>query len=69
MYKKNTIRLFILLTIILTIIGSATSAGKVYLVIGSDTAIWNGMNTGRFNCTYNQSLLSGPLWWTLTASQ
>ncbi len=31
---------------------------KVYLVLGSDTAIWDGMNTGRYNCTYNITLYS-----------
>jgi len=34
--------------------------GKVYLVIGSDTAIWNGMNVSRFNCTYNLDLYTAP---------
>ena len=36
------------------------SAGTVYLVIGSDTAIWEGMNVGRYHCTYNQSLYTDP---------
>jgi len=36
------------------------SAGKVYLVIGSDTAIWSGMNVGRYHCTYDPSLYTDP---------
>lgn len=36
------------------------SAGKVYLVLGSDTAIWDGMNTGRYHCTYNPRLYTDP---------
>ena len=33
---------------------------KVYLVLGSDTAIWDGMNTGRYHCTYNLDLFTAP---------
>ena len=35
-------------------------AGEVLLVIGSDTAIWEGMNTRKYNCTYNPSLYIDP---------
>jgi hypothetical protein len=34
--------------------------GKVYLVLGSDTAIWDGMNTDRFNDTYVDALFTDP---------
>ncbi|RKY45539.1 MAG: hypothetical protein DRP88_07300 [Candidatus Neomarinimicrobiota bacterium] len=34
--------------------------GKVYLVIGSDTAIWDGMSTSRYNCAYRFDLYSNP---------
>lgn len=34
--------------------------GKVYLVLGSDTAIWDGMSVNRYNCTYNLSLYTDP---------
>ncbi|MFH1214613.1 MAG: T9SS type A sorting domain-containing protein [Candidatus Neomarinimicrobiota bacterium] len=34
------------------------AVGKVYLVLGSDTAIWDGMGTDTFNDTYNQSLFT-----------
>lgn len=30
--------------------------GTVYLVLGSDTAIWDGMDTSRFHCHYNIDL-------------
>lgn len=32
--------------------------GKVYLVLGSDTAIWDGMNTDRYHCYYNLDLFT-----------
>lgn len=34
--------------------------GKVYLVLGSDTAIWDGLTVGKYNCSYNLSLYSDP---------
>jgi hypothetical protein len=34
--------------------------GTVYLVLGSDTAIWEGMDVGRFHCTYNLGLYTDP---------
>jgi hypothetical protein len=54
-------RVLILCAVILSTISQAISAGKVYLVIGSDTAIWSGMNTARYNNTYEQSLYTDPL--------
>ncbi len=36
------------------------SQGKVYLVLGSDTAIWEGMDVARYNCTYALSLYTDP---------
>ncbi len=60
--KKNKIfGVIILFAIICSLISQAISAGKVYLVIGSDTAIWSGMNTARYNNTYDQSLYTDPL--------
>ena len=50
-----------LAALISAVIVQSVSAARVYLVIGSDTAIWSGMNTGRFNCTYDQSLYTDPL--------
>ncbi len=34
--------------------------GSVYLVLGSDTAIWDGMSVSRYNCTYALSLFTDP---------
>lgn len=31
--------------------------GNVYLIIGSDTAIWEGMNVDRYNCFYNYNVI------------
>ena len=39
---------------------SALNSADVYLVIGSDTAIWDGMNTARFNEFYNIDLYTNP---------
>ncbi len=32
------------------------AAGKVYLVLGSDTAIWDGMSVATYHCTYSLDL-------------
>jgi hypothetical protein len=37
-----------------------SAQGKVYLVLGSDTATWDGMNTNEFHCTYALSLFTDP---------
>ena len=54
-HKKFIIILSIILIGLQTITG-----GDVYLVIGSDTAIWEGMNTNRFHCFYNVDLYTNP---------
>lgn len=36
------------------------ATGKVYLVLGSDTAIWEGLSTSRYNCTYKFGLYTDP---------
>jgi hypothetical protein len=36
------------------------AAGEVYLVMGSDTAIWEGMSTSTYHCTYNPDLYTNP---------
>lgn len=40
--------------------GFVYSAGNVYLVLGSDTAIWDGMSVGKYHCSYNISLYTDP---------
>jgi len=37
-----------------------STAGEVYLVLGSDTAIWDGMSTSRYNCNYDPQLYTDP---------
>lgn len=39
---------------------SSSQAGEVCLVLGSDIAIWEGMNTDRYHCTYNLGLFTDP---------
>jgi len=56
MYNRKYI-LFALLFITTTQI---FAGGVVYLVLGSDTAIWNGMNTGTYNNFYNIDLYTNP---------
>lgn len=34
--------------------------GTVYLVLGSDTGIWEGLNPGAYHCTYNLGLYDDP---------
>jgi hypothetical protein len=40
--------------------GTGLAAGEVYLVMGSDTAIWSGMSTSNYHCTYNIDLYTNP---------
>jgi len=60
MQKRTLTRLFLSLVLSLSFYGNSFAAGKVYLVIGSDTAIWSGMNVARYNDTYDQSLYTDP---------
>ena len=50
------------LVIVLTFFTAALgqTKGKVYLVLGSDTAIWEGMDTDRYACTYDLTLYTDP---------
>jgi hypothetical protein len=41
--------------------GNLSAIGKVYLVLGSDTAIWDGMDVARYNCYYNPALYTDPV--------
>ncbi|MCB9090310.1 MAG: T9SS type A sorting domain-containing protein [Calditrichae bacterium] len=36
------------------------AGGKVYLVLGSDTAIWDGMDVARYHCYYHPGLYTDP---------
>ncbi len=50
--------------LLLSVTGLANSAesttGEVCLVLGSDTAIWDGMDVAVFHCTYNPELYTDP---------
>lgn len=35
----------------------ASSQNNVYLILGSDTAIWDAMSVNKFNCTYNYNVI------------
>ncbi len=48
------------LCLVLIQISSLSAQGKVYLVLGSDTAIWDGLDVAKFNCTYALSLFTDP---------
>lgn len=52
------LRLISLLLIFL--VNTVIPQGKVYLVIGSDTAIWNNMSVSGYNNTYNLELFTAP---------
>ncbi|MDH3253288.1 MAG: hypothetical protein OEM41_10885, partial [Ignavibacteria bacterium] len=47
--------------LVLQLNGARTlSHGTVYLVLGSDTAIWEGLDVARYNCTLSPGLFSDP---------
>ena len=48
------------LFIVLSSISLLRGQGKVYLVLGSDTAIWDGMDVAKFSCTYSDALFTDP---------
>jgi hypothetical protein len=50
----------IILSLLLIFNSTVSTAGEVYLVLGSDTAIWDGMSTSRYNCDYNPVLYTDP---------
>ncbi|MDZ7412095.1 MAG: T9SS type A sorting domain-containing protein [candidate division KSB1 bacterium] len=54
-------RRFIASTVALLVLPAlALAGGTVYLVLGSDTAIWDGMDDGRYDCLYDLSLYTEP---------
>jgi len=57
MNKKICYLAIIIFLITTTIIASDC---KIRLVLGSDTAIWDGLSTSRFNNTYNPALYTDP---------
>ncbi|KAA3620153.1 MAG: T9SS C-terminal target domain-containing protein [Calditrichaeota bacterium] len=61
MHKHTLFRLFLLSVLLFSFSRNVFSGGKVYLVIGSDTAIWSRMDVAQYNNTYDQSLYTDPL--------
>lgn len=51
---------YLVLFVALASISLLRGQGKVYLVLGSDTAIWDAMNVDRFNDTYSDALFTDP---------
>ena len=58
--NKTTIRILVLI-LLFGFSKPIISGGVVYLVLGSDTAIWDGMSTSRYHCYYNIDLYTNPL--------
>ena len=56
----GTIKHIITLTYLFIATANLYAGGVVYLIIGSDTAIWNGMSTNRYNNFYNIDLYTNP---------
>ena len=56
---KSKISTFIL-SFVLIFNSTISNAGEVYLVLGSDTAIWDGMGTSTYNNDYNPALYTDP---------
>jgi hypothetical protein len=57
-FLARTIQLVLFVS--LASIANLLGQGKVYLVLGSDTAIWDGMGVDRFNDTYADALFTDP---------
>ena len=54
------IKFSMIFLLLLSFVILSFGAGKVYLVIGSDTAIWDGMSTSRYHCYYDIDLYTNP---------
>jgi len=53
------LKVFIVLLLLFPV-ALSSETGTVYLVLGSDTAIWDGMGTGTYHNTYNPALYTNP---------
>ena len=58
--EKQFIHILIITILLLGHSSKISAGGVVYLVIGSDTAIWDGMNTATYNNYYNIDLYTNP---------
>ncbi|KPL20018.1 MAG: hypothetical protein AMJ92_00825 [candidate division Zixibacteria bacterium SM23_81] len=59
-FKEETRAALLAVCLMLFIPKAGFTAGEVYLVMGSDTAIWEGMSTSTYHCTYNIDLYTNP---------
>jgi hypothetical protein len=57
--KRSLLLLVIAISILLPV--PALTQGTVYLVLGSDTGIWEGMDCSRYQCTYALGLFADPM--------
>ncbi len=55
---KLNLSVKVILLMVILFIESAFSQGKVYLVLASDTAIWDAMDVSKYHCTYNLDLFT-----------
>ena len=60
MLKKNYFRTLLLIILLFTPHTFVFSAGEIYLILGSDTAIWQGMSVGNYHCYYDIDLYVNP---------
>jgi hypothetical protein len=51
---------FTLIVFLLFTSQNLISQGKILIVLGSDTAIWNGMDVAKYHCFYNFDLFTSP---------
>ncbi len=58
--KTSSIHPFKLIFALALSLSSLLAEGKVYLVLGSDTALWDGMDVNKYYCTYTLSLFDDP---------
>lgn len=46
---------FLIISILFSVLISAQ--GNIYFILGSDTAIWDGMDVAKYNCYYNNTVI------------
>ncbi len=61
MLRKILVKFAVASIILVAPTRPASAAGTIYLVLGSDTAIWDGMSVSRYHCYYNIDLYTDPV--------
>lgn len=59
-YRPNFKLVIAVLSVLLGSVTLLYAQATVYLVLGSDTATWDGMDTNKFHCTYSLALFTDP---------